>query len=32
MIIDATLKEWYPKVLEMSDDISTKVNENWKNY
>ena len=32
MIIDATQKDWYPKVLHMSPDIVDKVEKNWKNY
>ena len=32
MIIDATQKDWYPKVLNMSPDIVDKVEKNWKNY
>ena len=32
MIIDATQKDWYPKVLHMSSDIVDKVEKNWKNY
>ena len=32
MIIDATQKDWYPKVLEMDKDIASKVDLNWKNY
>lgn len=32
MGIDATFKEWYPEVIEMSDDIKAKVTERWKEY
>ncbi len=32
MGIDATFKEWYPEVIEMSEDIKRKVTERWKNY
>lgn len=32
MGIDATIKEWYPQVIEMSDDIKKKVNKRWKDY
>ena len=32
MIVDATQKDWYPKVLSMSADIVDKVEKNWKNY
>ena len=32
MGIDATIKNWYPKVIEMSTDIEELVNERWKEY
>lgn len=32
MGIDATKKTWYPKVIEMSDNIQTKVTKRWKTY
>jgi 4-hydroxy-3-polyprenylbenzoate decarboxylase len=32
MGIDATFKEWYPEVIEMSDDIKNKVRERWQEY
>jgi len=32
MIVDATQKDWYPKVLSMNDDIVDKVDRNWKIY
>lgn len=32
MIVDATQKDWYPKVLTMSPDIINKVAGNWKKY
>ena len=32
MVVDATQKDWYPKVLEMSPDIVNKVKQNWKKY
>ncbi|MGQ0793963.1 MAG: menaquinone biosynthesis decarboxylase [Deltaproteobacteria bacterium] len=32
MGIDATFKEWYPEVLEMSDDIIERVDARWKDY
>ena len=32
MIVDATFKSWYPKVIEMDKDISSMVNEKWKTY
>ena len=32
MVVDATQKDWYPKVLEMSPDIVDKVKQNWKKY
>ncbi|HSE84150.1 MAG TPA: UbiD family decarboxylase, partial [Thermodesulfobacteriota bacterium] len=32
MGIDATFKEWYPEVIEMSEDIKQKVTERWKEY
>jgi len=32
MIVDATQKDWYPKVLNMSLDIVEKVEKNWKKY
>ncbi len=32
MGIDATLKRWYPKVIEMSDEIKEIVSERWKEY
>ncbi len=32
MGIDATMKSWYPKVIEMSDDIKEIVTNRWKEY
>ena len=32
VIIDSTFKPWYPKVIEMSEDVKDMVNKNWKNY
>ncbi len=32
MGIDATVKNWYPKVIEMSDDVKEMVTERWKEY
>jgi 3-polyprenyl-4-hydroxybenzoate decarboxylase len=32
MGIDATVKSWYPKVIEMSEDIKEKVSDRWKEY
>lgn len=32
MGIDATVKNWYPKVIEMSPDIKEKVTKRWKDY
>jgi 4-hydroxy-3-polyprenylbenzoate decarboxylase len=32
MGIDATMKSWYPKVIEMSEDIKETVTERWKEY
>jgi len=32
VIIDSTFKPWYPKVIEMSQDVKDMVNKNWKNY
>jgi len=32
MGIDATTKSWYPKVIEMSEDIKETVTERWKEY
>jgi len=32
MGIDATIKSWYPKVIEMSEDIKETVTERWKEY
>lgn len=32
MGIDATFKEWYPEVIEMSEDIKERVTERWKEY
>jgi menaquinone biosynthesis decarboxylase len=32
MGIDATFKEWYPEVIEMSEDIKNKVRERWQEY
>ena len=32
MGIDATVKKWYPKVIEMSEDIKQKVTKRWKDY
>lgn len=32
MGIDATIKKWYPKVIEMSDDIKDMVTEKWSSY
>jgi len=32
MGIDATIKSWYPNVIEMSEDIKEIVTERWKEY
>lgn len=32
MGIDATIKSWYPLVIEMSGDVRDKVTERWKEY
>jgi 4-hydroxy-3-polyprenylbenzoate decarboxylase len=32
MGIDATTKSWYPKVIEMSEDIKEMVDKRWKEY
>jgi 4-hydroxy-3-polyprenylbenzoate decarboxylase len=32
MGIDATIKNWYPLVIEMSEDVRDKVTERWKEY
>lgn len=32
MGIDASFKEWYPEVIEMSEDVKGKVRERWKEY
>ena len=32
MGIDATIKKWYPDVIEMSDDIKEKVTKRWSSY
>ena len=32
MGIDATIKKWYPEVIEMSDDIKDKVTKRWNSY
>ncbi len=32
MGIDATIKEWYPKVIEMSRDIGELVDKKWQTY
>jgi len=32
MGIDATFKEWYPEVIEMSEDIKKMVTERWQDY
>lgn len=32
MGIDASFKEWYPEVIEMSEDIKGKVTHRWKEY
>lgn len=32
MGIDATKKTWYPKVIEMSENIKQKVTKRWKTY
>ena len=32
MGIDATIKSWYPLVIEMSEDVRDKVTERWKEY
>lgn len=32
MGIDATIKKWYPEVIEMTDDIKDKVTQRWNNY
>ncbi len=32
MGIDATIKEWYPEVTEMSPEIKARVSEKWNSY
>jgi 3-polyprenyl-4-hydroxybenzoate decarboxylase len=32
MGIDASFKEWYPEVIEMSEDVKGKVSKRWKEY
>jgi len=32
MGIDATVKQWYPPVIEMSEDIKDKVETKWSEY
>jgi len=32
MGIDATMKKWYPEVIEMSDGIKEKVTKRWSTY
>lgn len=32
MGIDATIKKWYPEVIEMSKDIEDKVTKRWNSY
>ena len=32
MGIDATVKQWYPPVIEMSEDIKDKVEARWSEY
>ena len=32
MGIDATIKKWYPEVIEMSEDIREKVTKEWNSY
>lgn len=32
MGIDATFKEWYPEVIEMSDNIKEMVTQKWNSY
>lgn len=32
MGIDATMKSWYPVVIEMSEDVKETVTERWKEY
>jgi 4-hydroxy-3-polyprenylbenzoate decarboxylase len=32
MGLDASYKQWYPEVIEMSDDIKVKVTNRWKEY
>jgi len=32
MGIDATVKSWYPKVIEMSEDVKETVTERWNEY
>jgi len=32
MGIDATIKRWYPEVIEMSEDIREKVTKKWNSY
>ncbi|MCA9808865.1 MAG: menaquinone biosynthesis decarboxylase [Candidatus Dadabacteria bacterium] len=32
MGIDATIKSWYPAVIEMSEDVKEAVSERWKEY
>jgi len=32
MGIDATIKEWYPEVINMSEEIKSKVSKRWTEY
>jgi len=32
VVIDATFKDWYPNVIEMSENVKKMVGEKWKNY
>lgn len=32
MGIDATIKKWYPPVIEMSGDVKDRVKKRWKEY
>ena len=32
MGIDATVKQWYPPVIEMSEDMKDKVETRWSEY
>ncbi len=32
MGVDATIKRWYPEVIDMSDEVKRKVDRKWKKY